>query len=154
MNKYQIVEKFQCPGCVVGSDTNCGKCSIHPYGGRHGFRCRSHAAGTSSLAGGRFFLGLPKGFNKDRNNPHILLFTHKDEKPEYDVLNIPVWFTMEDNFLIVKVFCPRINEIMIDVIEDGDPGTDLEFTHNADIDLGPVKHIKSSPIDVSELDMD
>ncbi len=61
MNKKSMVEKFQCPGCVSGSNTKCGSFKLEePYG----FHCSGHVPGTTFMPGGRIFLGLPKGFDK------------------------------------------------------------------------------------------
>ena len=120
-----MVEKFQCPGCVAGGDTNCGS---YKYDEME-LRCTSHVLGTMIGLGNNIALGMPKGFNKPgfkddgtiRNRIDIRLFK-SGEKPEWDNLNVPVWAMVEDGFLFVRTFAPRINMSWVDVIEGGDLG--------------------------------
>lgn len=41
-------------------------------------------------------------------------------KPEWDRLNVPVWAMVDDGFLFVRTFAPRVNMSWVDVIEGGD----------------------------------
>ena len=117
-----LVEKFQCPGCVYGGDTNCGSYKYNPGE----LRCTSHVLGTSLGLGNLIALGLPKGFNKPgfgddgyaKNKMDIRLFG-KGDYLEWDKLNVPVWAMEQDGFLFVRTFAPRINCSWVDVIEDG-----------------------------------
>lgn len=117
-----LVEKFQCPGCVGGSNTHCGAYNYSP----NELRCVSHVLGTQIGLGNPIALGMPKGFNKPgfredghaKNRMDIRLWksgTH----PEWDHLNVPVWAMEEDGFLFVRTFAPRINCAWVDVIENG-----------------------------------
>lgn len=118
-----LVEQFQCPGCVCGSDSRCGEYYFDP----ELQRCTSHVLGTSLGLGDSFALGLPKGFNKPRlndaetrrrNTINVRLW-EAGTQPDWDHLNIPVWFMTRENFLFVRTFAPRIDYSWIDVIENG-----------------------------------
>ena len=124
-----LVEQFQCPGCVCGSDTKCGRYQYDP----RELRCVSHVLGIHLGLGNRVALGLPKGFNKPgweggetRNKMDIRLFP-KGETPKWDNLNVPVWAMEQDGFLFVRTLAPRINFSWVDVIEGGT----LSMTPNA-----------------------
>ena len=132
MNLEQMVERFQCPGCVCGSDTKCGKYVSE------GGSCKGHVLGTKMLGIGNFALGLPKGFNRagheyapskehpHRSQMHIRLWPEGTE-PEWNHLNIPVWAlegkhtkdSDHDGFLFVRTYQPRINHTIVEVIEGG-----------------------------------
>lgn len=118
----QLVEQFQCLGCVCGSDITCGKYNYNP----EERRCMSHVLKTMLGFGNCIALGIPKGFNKpgwtqegrSRNKIDVRLFS-KGESPEWDYLNVPVWAMEQDGFLFVRTFAPRINLCWVDVIEGG-----------------------------------
>ena len=57
------VQEYQCPGCVVGSDTDC-------YEKGNNSECGKHVAGTIMHPGGRIYLGMPKGFNRQGPTDH------------------------------------------------------------------------------------
>jgi len=131
----QMVEEFQCPGCVLGSDTSCGS---YNYDANE-LRCISHVCGTMIGFGNTVALGLPKGFNKTgwhkdgtpRNKMSIRLYP-EGQKPAWDHLNVPVWAMEENGFLFVRTFAPRIDATWVDVIEGGNMGMVPEST----IDVG------------------
>lgn len=144
-----IVEEFQCPGCVCGSDTKCGKYS--PDQVDH--HCTSHVLGTSLMGGGfpltHIALGLPKGFCRpgpmlefnngrnelrDANQMSIRLWqvedvvSNQDNQPIatkvggkmcWDRFNIPVWAIVQNGVLFVRTYLPRINRYFVDVIKGG-----------------------------------
>lgn len=130
---HLLVEKFQCPGCMLGSDTECGSFKLNDALGA-GASCKPHVAGTVFMLGGRVYLGLPKGFNKagplvDRdafyegakNNIRLWTFgTH----PEWNNCNVAVWAMdgVDDyaGFLLVRTMLPRIGLNFIDIIEGGE----------------------------------
>ena len=109
----EMVEMFQCPGCVCGSDTNCGH---YNYDQRE-LKCTGHVIGTHIGLGNRVALGLPKGFNKPGFTTDRLCL--KDTHPGWDRLNVPVWAMEKDGFLFIRTFAPRINFSCVDVIEGG-----------------------------------
>ena len=123
----EMVELFQCPGCVCGKDTQCGNYNYD----EEDYRCVSHVLGTQFGLGNSVALGLPKGFNKPgfniikgeeefrtRTRMDIRLFL-KDTYFGWDKLNIPVWAMEKDGFLFVRTFAPRINQSWVDVIKNG-----------------------------------
>ena len=120
----KLVMQFQCPGCVCGGDIGCGSYNYS----EQDLRCTGHVIGTVTGLGNKIALGMPKGFNKPgfitgkkiymRNNIDIRLFP-KGNLPEWDNLNVPVWAMVQEGFLFVRTFAPRINMTWVDVIEDG-----------------------------------
>jgi len=95
-NEKKIVEminKFQCPGCVYGEDTeSCSEFNIVYKS------CGKHVIGTSLFPGGSFMLAMPKGFNKagvdiygnSFNKVNIDFCADTDEILN-DYLNVPMW---------------------------------------------------------------
>ena len=116
-----MVEKFQCPGCLKGSDTHCGSYESNEY------QCIGHVLGTHFGLGNLVALGLPKGFNrpgadlltqKAHNSMNIRLFPKKASKrPYWDHLNIPVWILYEDGFTFIRTLSPRVNISYVDIVE-------------------------------------
>ncbi len=123
MTVEEMVEKFQCPGCVVGSDTQCGKFKLNDQKNS----CASHCMGMRKLGvrSGRFALGLPKGFNRaspdtaDHSGTLDIEFYPKGVPTRWDHLNVPVWAMEEDGFLFVRTYSPRINWTRVEVLEGG-----------------------------------
>lgn len=117
MEHKEMVEKFQCPGCVAGSDTGCG---IYKFDADE-MKCSSHVLGTIISRVGSIALGLPKGFCRPgfgKNKIDVRLWT-TGTQPAWDHLNVPVWAMEQDGFLFVRTFAPRINMTWVDVIEGG-----------------------------------
>ncbi len=116
----RLVEKFQCPGCVVGSDTSCGSFAVN----ERAAACLAHVAGTVGFPGGTFYLGLPKGFCKVGALPegwtNNIRFWIADTAPEWNTCNVAVWAMEQDGFLFVRTYMPRLNLGYIDVIEGGE----------------------------------
>lgn len=122
----RLVRQFQCPGCVAGCDTTCG---AYKWSDAE-MRCTGHVLGTMIGLGNSIALGLPKGFCKPgidwsqeplraRNTMDIRLWI-AGTKPEWNRLNVPVWAMVDDGFLFVRTFAPRVNMSWVDVIEGGD----------------------------------
>ena len=103
-----IIEIYQCPGCVVGSDIEC-------YEEGFNIECTKHITGTSISQIGTIFLGLPKGFNrksvfKDMKINIFETFETFEKGWKYDKFNIPVWkYLDEHKNTIVRGLSPRIN---------------------------------------------
>jgi hypothetical protein len=118
----RLIEKFQCPGCVSGSDTQCGEFVFDS----NTSSCSAHVLGTSDLSTGPFALGLPKGFcrpgfdadRKPRDKIDIRLW-EAGTTPGWDRLNIAVWAMEYEGALMVRTFMPRINFTAVDVIDGG-----------------------------------
>lgn len=126
MNVEGMVELFQCPGCVIGGSTTCGKFKLKLCEEGGGF-CESHVLGTMMTGAGHIALGLPKGFNRPgpddsrqqtRNKMDIRLWT-TGKAPRWDLLNVPVWALENEGFLFVRTYLPRINCTFLDVVEGG-----------------------------------
>ena len=107
------VERYQCSGCISGSNTSCFKENV---GG--GIGCGKHLAGTMITGIGSVFLGLPKGFNRlghlDNMKPTIFKsfkeFTETGWK-EYNNFNRPVWKHLDKHGnTLVRGLMPRRNE--------------------------------------------
>ena len=126
MDNKEFTEKFQCPGCTLGSDTKCGSYRTADNWNS----CRAHVLGTSLGIGNYFALGLPVGFNRPGMNegkqgertPRFQMdirFWSNGDKPEWDNFNVAVWAMEEDGFLFVRTYLPRRNIGFLDVIEGG-----------------------------------
>jgi len=120
--EVKMVENFQCPGCMSGSNVKCG--AFKPWK-EYGASCVGHFPSTMMMPGGHVALGLPKGFNKlgdakdvHRERAYIRLWV-RGTKPEWDNLNIAVWAMVEKGYLYVRTYSPRINATYVDVIQDG-----------------------------------
>lgn len=118
----KMIEEFQCPGCMVGSDVKCGKFKLWR---EYGVSCVGHFPSTMLMPGGHIALGLPRGFNKlgdakeaRQERAYIRLWV-KGTKPEWDKLNVPVWAMEEDGYLFVRTYSPRVNLTFVDVIQGG-----------------------------------
>lgn len=100
-----VIEEYQCPGCVCGSNITC-------YEKGDSLECKKHVAGTTISHIGQIFLGLPKGFNRlgfaDRTT--ISIFESLEDGWGYDHFNIPVWKHLDKlGNTLVRGICPRIN---------------------------------------------
>ncbi len=130
MDSYkEMIEEFQCPGCVCGSDTLCGNFEII---NKDTNRCENHVLGTMIGFGNSVALGLPCGFNKPgiahdnsgkepptARNTMDIRFWLKGNYPEWNHLNVAVWALEKEGFLFVRTFAPRINICWVDVIQGG-----------------------------------
>lgn len=125
----RLVEQYQCPGCIAGCDLDCGQFKFEEQPDAPGYAfnsCQGHSPGTvlMGMSGTiKKYLGLPRGMNTvgDGEGKNRIRLWAKGTKPEWDVFNIPIWFKMDEDNLIVKTVLPRRMEIWIDVIEEGDP---------------------------------
>jgi hypothetical protein len=137
MTEIELVEKFQCPGCVAGN-TECGKYEPANPAGPGSVKCESHVLGTWAGIGNNFALGLPKGFCKpgprldlEKSDPFYRTARYQIEirlwsagspptQPGFwDKLNVPVWAMEKEGFLFVRTYAPRVNCSWVDVIEGG-----------------------------------
>jgi len=134
----EMVEKFQCPGCMSGPDPeNCPNFELDsklPIGDNKMNCCVGHYPGTRMSGVGQINLGLPKGFNRvgynqqvgqDRPQELIRLFPSPEKSGSlghgvcYDKLNVAVWAMEQDNYLFVRCYMPRTNRTFVDVIKGG-----------------------------------
>lgn len=124
MQTSNVVEIYQCPGCINGYDINCGKFENY----HENLACKAHAPGTISQTGSNFitfFLGMPKGFNRigPYKNLKIQIFeniTHLNETWNYDKYNVPVWkYLNKKGHIFVRGLSPRINYPFLHIILSG-----------------------------------
>lgn len=111
----EIVEKYQCLGCVCGNDISCYEKDYDTVG------CSRHVAGTLLSDIGRIFLGMPKGFNRlglcDKTK--ITIFENFEDGWGYNMYNVPVWKYLDKNGnTIVRGICPRVNWPWIHIFID------------------------------------
>ena len=139
-----MIERFQCPGCVHGSDTNCPLFTLEERG--DGRRCSAHVLGTSIGLQNKFALGMPKGFNKPRIKPDRaalestmrIWFYPKGSDPDvFDWLNVPVWVLEDDGFLFIRLYSPRIDDSCVLVLE-GAEASDLPQAIDVSGRLGEI----------------
>lgn len=103
------VERYQCSGCILGSDTSCFK--VNENAG--GVGCGEHFAGTIISDIGKVFLGLPKGFNRlgHLENMKPIIFNSFFDWGYYDNFNRPVWKHLDKHGnTLVRGLMPRRNE--------------------------------------------
>jgi len=146
----ELVEKFQCPGCVAGMDIECGSFKLADDINDGACQCVGHVLGTHMGLGNPVALGLPKGFHKPgwyrngedpnggwkhRNQMEIRLW-ETGTAPEWNNLNVPVWAMEQEGYLFVRTYAPRINGSWVDVIEGGTMDL-VEAAHSLNmIDVG------------------
>jgi hypothetical protein len=125
-----MVEEFQCPGCLRGSDTSCG---AYKPSDQYGHRCEAHVCGTYIMGTGSIALGLPKGFNRPgrvtdpSDTKHggwqtlsaMLIRLWPKDHPEWDKMNVAVWAMVKEGFLFVRTWMPRTNYNAVDVVQGG-----------------------------------
>lgn len=119
-----MIEKYQCPGCVAGMDITCGAFKPEIEDGM--FRCNGHCPGTTIVTGAgatKIMLGLPRAFARlgvqaQSDLPKIRLW-QKGSQPIWDKYNVPVWAMVHEGDLIVRTYMPRSNYPIVDVIEGG-----------------------------------
>lgn len=117
----EMIEEFQCPGCVCGIDpSSCDKFKLEEAGY---FRCSSHVLGTFiSPNVGPIVLGLPKGFCRmghSLKGPYLRLWSDPAKSFGWNDCNVPVWAMEKDGYLFVRTFMPRLNLSVVDVIKGG-----------------------------------
>jgi len=128
------IEKYQCTGCVNGSDISC-------YEERQGsLSCKSHLSGTIMTPAGKILLGLPKGFC--RLGPYGSLIPNiwsdfNTSDWNYDKWNIPVWKHLtKDGHTLVRGISPRTNVPFIHIyLEDCMSKIDCLEISKKEIDL-------------------
>jgi hypothetical protein len=134
----KAIEEYQCSGCVCGSDIECGK---FKKDGSLNIACSAHVAGTrGSPHIGRFFLGMPKGFNRigEQDTLSIHIFTTQDDQNtqrEYDHFNLPIWKQKNDSgHIFIRGYVPRLNQGFLHIILAGN----YEFINCHEIDIDTI----------------
>jgi hypothetical protein len=125
-NKIQLemIENFQCPGCILGGNTQCGSFDMLDDSGM--VHCKKWRPSTFLGRVGRIVLGLPKGFTRtgsvefgDKPFTYIRLYESPEKMMKYDKFNVAVWAMEQDGYLFVRCYSPRNNWLFVDVIKDG-----------------------------------
>jgi hypothetical protein len=120
LNEYQKIniERYQCPGCVVGGDIDCYECED-----TYGIQCTRYVCGTMIVPiVGKIFLGMPKGFcrlGEDRNQKIQIFndYKHLKEGWTYGTYNVPVWkYKDEHENILIRGLSPRINKPFLHII--------------------------------------
>ena len=112
----EMIEEYQCCGCVCGGNIKCGK-----YKTSETLACDGHCAGTTVMGIGRIFLGMPKGFNRlgVDDKLRIWIYKHTDDF-EYNNLNIPVWkYKNRKEHIFVRGLMPRVNTTFLQIFKSG-----------------------------------
>lgn len=136
MNAKQMVETFQCPGCVHGKNTSCGAFKLHELTVQQSkqdgeqmaapFRCKNHS--TTFHLGMYVNVGLPIPFARvqyrdTREEVQTNIRLHLAPPPEgvrlWDVFNVPVWAMEKRGYLFVRTYQPRTDQTYVDVIQGG-----------------------------------
>lgn len=118
------IQKYQCPGCMDGSDFKCVMPPINE--GEWGVACGGHRVGTYAAGIGMILLGMPKGFNRlgSYDDMKIGIFeTYEDGWQEpigYSKWNIPTWKHLnEHGHTLIRGLSPRTNSPFLHVfLED------------------------------------
>lgn len=113
-NQKNAIEKYQCPGCVCGSDIECFKpCEFSSLA------CGKHVAGTNIFPMvGRIILGMPIGFCRlgDLNTKIQIYESYEKSDWQYDKFNIAVWkYLNELDHTLVRGMTPRTNKTFIHI---------------------------------------
>lgn len=128
--ELQMIDEFQCPGCIHGHGTEtCPKFELKDErnGGKpHFFACKNWRPSTFMGGVGRLCLGLPKGFTRtgmvefgDKSFDYIRLYEKPEDLSSYDKFNIPVWAIVVKGYLYVRCYSPRNNWLFVDVVKGG-----------------------------------
>lgn len=124
IKEHKEVNEYQCPGCVCGSSTDDG-CFKEADG--KSISCQKHCAGTMAMpVVGRFFLGMPKGFNRIGTQKDLKIEIFKTQAEQeaqwvYNEYNVPVWkHKNKAGHIFIRGYMPRINEGFIHIILKGD----------------------------------
>ena len=136
--KIGMISKFLCPGCSCGPEPGSCECFRIKDEVDGDFTCSGHSAGTFMSGVGRIALGLPKGFcryggavppshledkksGSDQINTKLMYIRlHlSGETTGYNHLNVPVWAMVEDGYLFVRTFSPRVNRTCVDIVKGG-----------------------------------
>lgn len=130
----EIVERYQCPGCVCGGDISC----FEAQESKNDLSCAKHVVGTMATGTGKFFLGMPKGFNRlGDSKVEINIFPNQEAQIKewsYCIYNIPVWkYKNKDGHVFIRGLRPRTNMPFLHIIidcPDFDKINCLEITDN------------------------
>jgi hypothetical protein len=118
--KVEMIEKFQCPGCVCGSDVSYENFNMDARISGE-FKCKGHVAGTTMMYPGvglrKVYLGFPTGFNK--GEAEIWMYENPKDHYSFDRCNIPFWAMEEEDYLFIRTYQPRLNKGCVEVVKGG-----------------------------------
>ncbi len=115
MEVKELVEEYQCAGCVCGDSFEC----YEKVDGT-GVECDKHVAGTYISGIGKIFLGMPTGFCRSGtiDRPKIYIFEKFTDGWGQDKFNVPVWKHLDKKGnTLVRGLSPRINEPFIHIFK-------------------------------------
>lgn len=110
----QMIEEYQCPGCVDGPYPECYEHDPN----ESSITCTRHISGSLLMGASKILLGLPRGFNRIGGGVDMNLFEKFSEGWGYNQYNIPVWKTLDTNGnTLVRGLSPRINRAFLHVFK-------------------------------------
>jgi len=125
----RIVHDTQCIGCARSND---GTCYEKNDFFKSSIGCSRHSSGTR-VDFTKIYMGLPSGMNicpimssyeatygKSFSNNIITFKDDKNYECKFDVFNIPLYYTVVNDVLYIKVSQPRRNLYFIYIIESFD----------------------------------
>lgn len=129
--RIEIVEKYQCKGCVKGNGFgNCYMASSNDS-----ISCNSHKTDTVEFLIGNIHPGLPIGFREFGDQKKLKVNIYSEFKNIYDKKRIPIWkFLHENTNTIVKCISPESNSISIDIFTKN-VLNDIKNCHEVDIEF-------------------
>lgn len=114
MEFKEAVEKYQCPGCIVGGDISC-----YESNDLGGIGCGKHMAGTIISHIGTILLGMPIGFCRLGSNTKLKpnIYQKFEDCSWYNgKYNLPVWkYLTKDGHTLVRGLSPRTNSTFIHI---------------------------------------
>ena len=109
--RIDIVEKYQCKGCIKGN--GFGNCYTSSY---DSISCNSHKTETFEFLVGNIHPGLPIGFREFGEQKKLKINIYTEYNDLYNIKRIPLWkFLHENKNTIVKSITPENNNISIDI---------------------------------------
>lgn len=133
MLNLEAIKRYQCCGCVLGYDTNCG--SLSPA--NLGVGCGNHYSGTRLTGSGLIFAGMPKAFSVcgfEEYNLGIEIYEKFGDNWAFNFLNIPVWkWRNKEGHVFIRGLQPHINKTFV-LIFLSDEGYEDIHCHELTID--------------------
>jgi len=137
MKQNKFVKEYQCSGCVCCPADECFK-----EAEGKSIACDKHVAGSMTFPSiGRFFLGMPKGFDRIGEQDGLKIQIYKTQSDQeiqwkYDQFNVPVWkHQNKAGHIFIRGYIPRLNGGFIHIILKGN-----------------YKDIKAHEIDITTID--
>jgi hypothetical protein len=104
----EIVERYQCRGCVSGSYGECFEQSYY-----YNLSCENFVVGAPKTPKWEVLPTLPNGFNRITDKTEIGIYDHF-EPSEFDQFNIPIWkYLSPEKHTYVRGLSPRVSRLFI-----------------------------------------